>query len=303
MDMLLELGGPGVGHEHYAHGQIYEPLRRFRGWCKALDQVSKVLSKAPAARAMNHPDEVALMFDKRATYARLLPLGVQMPERLGEITCYEELREQMRQHNAPRVFIKLNHGSSASGVVAFRTSGARAVAITSAHLVPGHPAKLFNSLRIQRYDDPLELAQLITMLAAQDVVVERWVPKATLNGRAFDLRVVVIKGRASHVVARSSSSPMTNLHLGNQREALEAITRVYGEDAVASALRLAEDASRGFPQSFYFGADVMLTSSGQPYLIEVNAFGDLLPGLLVDGLDTYGAEVAAWYGAREEEAP
>jgi hypothetical protein len=26
---------------------------------------------------------------------------------------------------------------------------------------------------------------------------------------------------------------------------------------------------------------------------EVNAFGDLLPGLVVDGLDTYGEQVAA----------
>jgi hypothetical protein len=42
-------------------------------------------------------------------------------------------------------------------------------------------------------------------------------PKAGIDGRTFDLRVLVIAGRARHAVARLSRGPMTNLHLLNER--------------------------------------------------------------------------------------
>src|SRR4029077_16576443 len=74
-----------------------------------------------------------------------------------------------------------------------------------------------NSRRIRRYEQAGEIAELIDALCRERVHVEQWVPKAALEGMAFDLRVVVIAGRAEHVVPRLGRGPMTNLHLKNRR--------------------------------------------------------------------------------------
>ncbi len=80
--------------------------------------------------------------------------------------------------------------------------------------------RLVNSLRVRSYGTEEEVAALIDMLAPDGLHVERWLPKATLDGRVFDLRVVVIGGEPTHAVVRTSRTPMTNLHLGGARETL-----------------------------------------------------------------------------------
>ena len=46
-----------------------------------------------------------------------------------------------------------------------------------------------------------------------------------LDGRAADLRVVVVAGRATHAVVRTSLHQMTNLHLGGSRGDLDSVRR------------------------------------------------------------------------------
>ena len=49
-----------------------------------------------------------------------------------------------------------------------------------------------------------------------------------------------------------------------------------------------------FAESLYAGIDLLLTPDYRHHrVLEVNAFGDLLPRLLWNGLDTYQAEVQA----------
>ena len=54
------------------------------------------------------------MFDK--TYCNNLFAQNKLPvaQSLGNITCYEELKETMYQQGYQKVFIKLAHGSSGS---------------------------------------------------------------------------------------------------------------------------------------------------------------------------------------------
>ncbi len=293
-------------HTQARHGEVFHPLQRFLGWQATLEQLAGQLEDHPhgdSVRVMNHPRDILAMFDKARSYDRLREAEVAVPRRIDGVTDYDSLRRRMREENQRRVFIKLLHGSSASGVVAYRTRGERESAITSSKLVQdaGQPDRIYNSLRIQHYMESDTIRTLIDLLAAQDVVVEQWLPKSNIDRRAFDMRVVVIAGKATHVVARSSRSPMTNLHLGNQRETRERVIEAFGEDAFEAALAEAEKAATAFPDSFYFGADVMMCSGSlDPVVIEVNAFGDLLPNLLVDGLDTYQTEVARWF---EQGAP
>src|SRR5439155_19460211 len=113
---------------------------------------------------------------------------------------------------------KLACGSSASGVVAFRTGAGQMQAITTAELERhGGELRLYNSRRIRTYESAADIAPLIDALCRAGVQVEEWVPKASFEGQTFDLRGLVIGGEVCHVVPRLSRQPMTNLHLLNQR--------------------------------------------------------------------------------------
>jgi hypothetical protein len=59
-------------------------------------------------------------------------------------------------------------------------------------------------------------------------------------------------------------------------------------------MRTCERVARCFPESLHVGVDLMFSPDWRRHAVaEVNAFGDLLPGLVVDGRDTYGEQVAA----------
>ncbi|GAB3662989.1 hypothetical protein GCM10027589_26350 [Actinocorallia lasiicapitis] len=244
-----------------------------------------------------HVDDIAVMFDKRLTHLRLSAAGVPVPVALPAAGSYRELREWMAETRSPRVFVKPPHGSSASGVVALQTAPGRIKAVTSA--VPAGDGWR-NSLRVRAYESEEEVARLIDALAPDGLHVERWFPKAALDGRVLDLRVVVIGGRATHAVVRSSTVPMTNLHLGGVRGDLDAVRRLVDWEA---ALELCERAAACFPDSPMAGIDLLVGIGGKRLAVgEVNAFGDLLPGLTgfagsaAEGVDTYTAQVRAALG-------
>lgn len=84
---------------------------------------------------------------------------------------------------------------------------------------------------MRSYETEEEVAALIDLLAPDGLHVERWLPKATLGGRVFDLRVVVVHGEPTHAVVRTSLSPMTNLHLGGARGDLGVVRSRLGRTA------------------------------------------------------------------------
>jgi hypothetical protein len=201
----------------------------------------------------------------------------------------------MSRHNIRRVFVKLAHGSSASGMVAYRVQEERHQAITTVEMTKqnGVPV-LYNSRKIRTHTDTQTIAALIDALCHHRACAEEWIPKADMDGHAFDLRVVVIAGKACHTLARLSRHPMTNLHLLNQRRPWEAARAHIGEKAAEEALRTCERVMTLFPSSLYAGVDLMFPPGfRRHYVLEVNAFGDLLPGTLHAGQDTYTAEVLA----------
>lgn len=262
----------------------------------ALDRLAAAVDAAPGARLLQDPAEVALMCDKRRCHAALAAAGVPVPPALdGPVTGYADLRERMAERGWGRVFVKPVHGSSASGVVALAARPGRVRAVTSADLVRAGPrVRLYNSLTVRVYEDEADAAAVVDALCADGVHVERWLPKAGLNGRTIDLRVLVVAGRATHVVVRSSTSPMTNLHLGNARGDPDALRERMGETAWREAMAVAEDAAARFPRTLHAGVDLLLAPGWHSSAVcEVNAFGDLLPGVLHAGRDTYGEQVEA----------
>ncbi|MBD0346110.1 MAG: hypothetical protein ICV63_15055, partial [Coleofasciculus sp. Co-bin14] len=57
-----------------------------------------------------------------------------------------------------------------------------------------------------------------------------------------------------------------------------------------------------FPNSLYCGIDLLiLPDYRQHAILEINAFGDLLPGTTCNGIDTYTSEVQAMLKKAKEK--
>jgi hypothetical protein len=214
----------------------------------------------------------------------------------------------MRQAGMRRVFVKLAHGSSASGVLAVETTASGRIRATTS-VERAADGALHNSLRIRRYTDEPEIAAIVDALAPDGLHIERWLPKASLGDRSADLRVVVVAGRATHVVVRTSRSPLTNLHLGGTRGDLAAVRALAG-DRWAQALAVGERAAACFPGTLCVGVDLLPAIGWRRFAVgEVNAFGDLLPRLTglpgsgAEGLDTYEAQVSAFRSLSPDRFP
>lgn len=287
----------------FERGRILYPRQWYLGYFAALRLIELQLAECSPYRPlplwMNSPAEIALMFDKIACHRALSSRGAPVAPGLGAIDSFDELGERMKEQNWCRVFVKLAHGSSASGVVAYQTDGRRHQAATTVEAARRDgELRLYNSRRIRVYRDWREIAELIDALCRHRVHVEQWLPKAGFDNRTFDLRVVVIAGRACHTVARLSRSPMTNLHLLNKRGDVNAVRERAGRAAWDGAMLDCERAMESFPESLYAGIDLLFTPDfRRRAVIEVNAFGDLLPGVFWQGQETYAAELRVMIGA------
>ncbi|MFF2097045.1 STM4014 family protein [Streptomyces sp. NBC_01281] len=254
-------------------------------------------------RRLDDPADLAVLFDKRLCHARLDAAGVPVPPSPTSgvrrpVESWSDVRVLMQEAGLRRAFVKLAHGSSASGVLAVETSTTGRIRATTS-VERTADGGLHNSLRIRRYTDEAEIAAIVDTLAPDGLHIERWLPKASLGDRSADLRVVVVAGRATHAVVRTSRSPLTNLHLGGARGDLAAVRALAG-DRWAQALDISERAAACFPGTLCVGVDLLPAIGWRRFTVgEVNAFGDLLPRLTglpgsgAEGLDTYAAQVAA----------
>lgn len=272
----------------------------------AVREVARAATTADA-HMLDSPGDIAVLFDKRLCHGVLDAAGVPVPASptsgpgAAAVRDWADVRALMADHRLPRVFVKPAHGSSASGVMAVETAGpGRIRAATSVERDPA--GRLHNSLRVRRLTTEREVAAIVDALAPDGLHIERWLPKASQRGRVADLRVVVVDGRATHAVVRTSRSPMTNLHLGGARgdlDAARAAVEAAGGDW-KQALAVCEQAAAAFPDTLCVGVDLLPATNWRRFAVgEVNAFGDLLPGLTglpdggAEGLDTYAAQIAA----------
>jgi hypothetical protein len=95
---------------------------------------------------------------------------------------------------------------------------------------------------------------------------------------------------------------MTNLHLGGRRGDLDAVREAVetAGGRWADVLQVCERAAACFPRTLCVGVDLLPAIGWRKVFVgEVNAFGDLLPGLTglpgsgAERADTYAAQVAA----------
>lgn len=274
------------------HGELSLSAAWFTGLTGAMNRIAATLARLPHVRVLNAPDELLLMTDKLRCQQHLQAHRVPVPPLLGPIEGDAHLRALLDTHGLDRVFVKARYGSSASGVVAYRRNRRGAEqATSSAHLVQGPDgARLYNDKRLRRYERRADIAQLVDLLATQGAYAEAWLPKPRHGKGHYDLRVLTIGGQPAHRVARVGAAMMTNLHLDNRRADADALLDAADQAALAQAARQAASA---FPASHVIGLDIV-ARHGRAHVLEANAFGDLLPGLLYRGLDSYAAQSQAY---------
>lgn len=274
-------------------GRVFASRQYHLGLCDALDSCQQHFKQGHVCW-MQHPEDIAVMCDKYACQALLEANGVSVPRTLGVITGLDDLIARMDIAGKNRVFLKLCHGSSASGTIALERSAGRIQAFSTAKLSLGPTGvTLYNWRAVTRYQDLREIRTLVDTASRHRVTVEAWIPKAGWRGRRFDVRIVVIDGRARHVVARLAEGPFTNLQFGALRASADELRDHLGKTVFGAMCEEAERAMACFPRSLYGGVDVLLDSHKlRPYILEVNAFGDLLPSIRHQDRSTYDWEIA-----------
>ncbi|HCS51541.1 STM4014 family protein [Rubinisphaera sp.] len=280
----------GGGLEIPQIGQILSLNHQYRGLCRVLRALNDWSVNRPDIELDQQPGDIELMFDKWATHRKMMSCRPETTLLPTESLEFFKRLALFVEDCGGRVFVKPRYASSASGVCCYRVSNNRQQLIAPVEIVrdSGH-IRLFNSLRVRSYTSTRDIHDIFTALAPQGMIAEAAVNKARINGDRFDLRIVVINGRADHLIARQSSSPITNLHLGNTRASLESVCQVVGMERLQSCRHLALHAANHFPETLYCGVDILLPKSGSPLVCEVNAFGDFLPNLIANGQTVYEA--------------
>jgi len=301
---LIALGSEAARSQgcHWIESEYAMKLPEDRGRIRYLRQwflgfqvlINRIQADLANGRAFyNHPEEILLMFDKPRCQAALAAKDVATATAAGPLGSYQEIIQWMDQQQWKRVFIKPAHSSSASGVIALTCFGNQLRAVTSVETeIVGAETRYYNNLNLRTYTDPAAIEAMIDFFCRDGVQVEMWLPKLKQEGRNIDLRMVVINGEACHSVVRSSQSPITNLHLGNRRGNLDSLIEFVGVEKWERIRQTACRAASIVPRSLYVGVDVLVKPGNhQPIVLELNAFGDLLPNVDFKGFDVWESQI------------
>lgn len=300
---LLALGYPAAAAEGapsidpgalarlpFEHGRILFPRQHHLGFLAYLERLAAVFAERPSWWIQTPVASIAEMFDKRRTSARFRTASIPIPEPLPAAAEPDELRAAMDARGWTSVFVKLAYASSASGLLVLRRNhGEESAMTTLREKGPGY----CNARLVQRLDERPAIDRALRFLLREGAQIEEAVPKARLDGRFFDCRVIVIAGTTAFILVRASHHLITNLQLGGTRGALERLRAMAGPEALAAACASCERAA-GLFGAHHVGLDVLFEPRFTGHrVLEANAFGDFFPGLEQDGRTVFEAEIAA----------
>lgn len=284
-EQARELGCTNISPDELAQmapsvGRILCPRQAHLGFERALTAVEEVLASKPRWRQLNPIADIRECFDKRVTSRRFGELGIPIPQAITGVQSLGEL--YAREWRS--VFVKLSCGSSASclGVL-----DRRSFHTTIEQASDGW----FNNLRMRHVRESERIEELVGFLFREGAHVEHTVPKARLDDAYFDCRVLCIAGEPKFIVVRQNTYQVTNLHLGGWRGDLARLREQVAEPDWEAAMRSCRRVAKCYG-ALHVGIDLMFEPDFVGHrVIEVNAFGDLLPNLVVDGLNVYETEI------------
>jgi hypothetical protein len=231
------------------------------------------------------------MFDKTATSERLRGAGAPVPDWLEDPRdVFASLASRERERPDRRsIYLKLNTGSSATGIIALRSAAGRFHGTTTLAELGG---RFFNSRRLRDLTGP-ELERAAEFLLGEGAFAQQGIPMAQIDGQNFDVRVVCVHGRPAASIFRLSPGPMTNLHLGGRRGDFARCRAAIPTRAWLDALDQCAAAAACF-DSTTAGVDLVFERDfRRHFILEVNAFGDFFPGWAdAGGRSVHALEIA-----------
>jgi hypothetical protein len=262
----------------YQKGRLLRPGLFYRGFRRVLRGLRASFDRRPHLRPLSCPLDIAELFDKNATAARLEAADVPVPPSLPAPETADELLALVRGRRFSPAYVKLNTGSSASAIAVVHTDGEEPWCVTSAARLPDG---FYSTRRLRTYRGD-DLRAVLGFLLAEGACVQRGIRMARIDGMNCDLRVVVVYGRPAFTVFRLSPLPMTNLHLGGRRGDLARCRAAVPTRAWLDALDSCAEAAQLY-RCAVTGVDLLFENGFLRHFVpEVNAFGDFFPGLLDD---------------------
>lgn len=283
--LLLEAGGRDDPAEpprdwralEIPKGLLVRPGLMHRGFCRVLRGLRRSFDARPHLTPTASPLAVAAMFDKTATAWKLRKAGVPVPDMLDRPLDRQALvPDLVILHHWPTAYVKLNAGSSATGIVVLHPGEQNRpdFGVTTLAELRG---QFFNSRRLRRVTGP-DLDRAVQFVLDEGAIVQRGIPMAQIDGQNFDVRVVCVYGKPVASIFRLSPHPMTNLQLGGRRGDFARCRAAVPTRAWLDALDHCADAAGCF-ESAVAGVDLVFERGfARHYVLEVNAFGDFFPG-------------------------
>lgn len=272
-------------------GLLVRPGLLYRGFRRVLRGLRKSFDARPHLMPTACPLAVAHMFDKMSTALTIGKAGVPIPDMLTFPPAdFAVVRGAVVSCGWPTAYVKLNTGSSATGIVALHADADEPFGVTTLANIGG---AFYNSRLVRRVTGP-DLEAAVQFILNEEEIIQRGIPMAQIDGQNFDVRVVCVYGTPAAVIFRLSPHPMTNLHLGGRRGDYDRCRAAIPTREWLDALDHCAEAAACF-DAVVAGVDLLFERGfRRHYVLEVNAFGDFFPGWAdARGRSVHALEIAA----------
>jgi hypothetical protein len=260
---------------------------------RVLEEIQRVFASKSAWIVLNPVESIIDLFDKRVTSRMYRTRGIPVPRALEGMRSPEALHVAMAREGIDRAYVKLSCSSSASCLAILDAPTKSAPHGTLRTTIEIAPTGWYNSRRVRRYVADDHVNAILEFLLREGSQVEESVAKARLDGAFFDCRVLVVAGEPAFTVVRTSTHPITNLHLGGRRGDVARMESVVPEHVREASLKSCREIHEAHG-ALHVGVDVMYEADLRGHrVLEANAFGDLLPNLTREGLSVYEWEIRA----------
>lgn len=241
--------------------------------CKAyiarLEHIAR-LEKKQTVRFLNDPQAIIHALDKAKSKEQLAGLRLT-PLISSSVETFDSLINLLTKEKCYNVFVKPRFGAGAGGIMALRYNEPKGQLVAYTTLARNH-SLIYNTKRINRLTNPKEIALLANTVLKTDALVEKWLPKDTINGENYDLRVVCLANRVEHIAVRCSKGAITNLHLNNKALPYPSLGLPLSLTKEIEALSTQATALSSL---HYAGIDILIEKDTLlPHIIEVNGQGD-----------------------------
>lgn len=272
----------------YQFGELLAPRQLYLGFVDYLKKLAQIFQQRPQWKLLNNINDIIMLFDKRMASRYYQSLNIPIAESLENINDIESFRMAFIENNWRGAFIKLHSGSSASGLAYYTNNNNHEMLMTTLLYKNGC---WFNSLKVRRINNKQDIDVVLNFLFSQGVHIEKNIPKARLDNAFMDCRILVIDNIAAFMVVRQNKHLITNLHLGGWRGNIENLHAKVDKKDFEAAMQTCITVYQAH-KSLHIGIDLLFTPDfKQHYIIEANAFGDLLPNLTYQGHSVYTFEI------------